>query len=184
MTITISGTSGISGVAGSVSTPSIVGDDTDTGLWFPAVNTLALSTGGTERLRISSTGVVSTTGNITQNGDQVLDVGGGQTITGGFTITPFNLGNLSGANLTLNAVNGNYQYITNNGAGTINAPTADCAIDIFIFNTTGAGTLTLSGFQVAATNFGDPLTTTTTDEFVISVRRVNSVATYTIKALQ
>ena len=31
---------------------------------------------------------------------------------------------------------------------------------------------------------GDPLTTTNTNKFIISIRRINAVATYTIKALQ
>ena len=43
--------------AGAVGTPSIttVGD-LDTGIWFPAANTTAISTGGSERLRIDSSG--------------------------------------------------------------------------------------------------------------------------------
>ena len=43
--------------AGAVGTPSLIfaGDD-DTGLWHPASNTLAFSTFGGERLRITSAG--------------------------------------------------------------------------------------------------------------------------------
>ena len=45
--------------AGAVGTPSISAfGDLDTGMWFPAANTLAWSTGGTERLRIDSSGNV------------------------------------------------------------------------------------------------------------------------------
>ena len=44
---------------GSAGTPSITTTgDTDTGVWFPAANTLAASTGGSERVRIDSSGNV------------------------------------------------------------------------------------------------------------------------------
>lgn len=45
--------------AGSVAAPSITKDgDTDTGVYFPAANTLALVTAGVERLRVNSSGSV------------------------------------------------------------------------------------------------------------------------------
>lgn len=45
--------------AGAAGTPSLTATgDLDTGLWFPAANTLAASTGGSERLRIDSSGNV------------------------------------------------------------------------------------------------------------------------------
>jgi hypothetical protein len=45
--------------AGSAATPSLsTTDDANTGLFFPAADTLAVSTGGTERLRINSAGNV------------------------------------------------------------------------------------------------------------------------------
>lgn len=43
--------------AGSASLPSLTRlGDLDTGLWFPTANTMAASTGGVERFRLSSTG--------------------------------------------------------------------------------------------------------------------------------
>ena len=56
MAVIINGTTGITNVDGSASAPAITGADTDTGTWFPAVNTLAWSTGGSERMRIDSSG--------------------------------------------------------------------------------------------------------------------------------
>ena len=52
--------------AGAAATPSIAAfGDLNTGMWFPAADTIAWSTGGTERLRIASGGTVSTTGTLT-----------------------------------------------------------------------------------------------------------------------
>jgi hypothetical protein len=56
MPITIDGTNGISGVDGSAGTPSIQGSDTNTGVFYPAADTVAIATSGTEQLRLDSTG--------------------------------------------------------------------------------------------------------------------------------
>jgi hypothetical protein len=59
---TVGGTLGVTGIttvaAGSAALPAIVSTTgtADTGLWFPAADTVAASTGGTERIRINSTG--------------------------------------------------------------------------------------------------------------------------------
>ena len=58
MTVTINGTSGIAGTNGSAGTPAVQGEDTNTGIFFPAADTVAVATGGTERLRVSSAGFV------------------------------------------------------------------------------------------------------------------------------
>lgn len=58
MPITISGSTGIAGVDGSASTPAVQGTDTNTGIAFPAADTLAVATGGTERMRVDSSGNV------------------------------------------------------------------------------------------------------------------------------
>ena len=57
MTININGTTGISGVDGSAGTPAIQGSDTNTGVFF-GTNTIDLSTDGTSRLSIDSSGNV------------------------------------------------------------------------------------------------------------------------------
>jgi Collagen triple helix repeat (20 copies) len=103
------------------------------------------------------------------------------TISTGYTITPYNLGNIT--NFTLNPALGNYQYGTNNGAATWTAPTVDCAMDVLVTNSATAGTITFSGFTVGA-NTGDTLTVTNGNRFIISIRRINAIATYVIKALQ
>lgn len=59
MSIILNGDTGISGVDGSNTTPSLVGNDTNTGVFFPAADTVALATGGIERLRVDSSGNLS-----------------------------------------------------------------------------------------------------------------------------
>ena len=60
MSLELSGTTGVKGVAGSVSAPSIVGDDTNTGISFPSADTIKFSTGGVERMQITNSGVSGT----------------------------------------------------------------------------------------------------------------------------
>ena len=56
MAITINGTTGIAGVDGSASTPSYQGADTNTGIFFPAADTIAFGEGGAEVARFDSSG--------------------------------------------------------------------------------------------------------------------------------
>jgi hypothetical protein len=58
MAVTINGTSGIAGVDGSAGTPAIQGGDANTGVFFPAADTVAITTGGSERMRINSSGTL------------------------------------------------------------------------------------------------------------------------------
>lgn len=58
MAITINGTTGIAGVDGSASTPAVQGTDTNTGIFFPAADTIAFGEGGAEAMRIDSSGNV------------------------------------------------------------------------------------------------------------------------------
>jgi hypothetical protein len=112
----------------------------------------------------------------------LLQMIGEQTITGGFAVTPNNIGTASGT-VTPNPLLGNYQYLTNAGAFTLAAPSSDCAIDILFTNGSGAGAVTFSGFTVNSFT-GDPLTTTSGSKFLVSIRRINGTSTYLIKALQ
>ena len=56
MTVTINGTTGIAGVDGSAATPAVQGADTNTGIFFPAADTIAFTEGGTEVMRLDSSG--------------------------------------------------------------------------------------------------------------------------------
>jgi hypothetical protein len=59
MSLILSGTDGLSDVDGSASTPAIRGTDTNTGIFFPAADTIAFSEGGAEAMRIDSNGDVN-----------------------------------------------------------------------------------------------------------------------------
>ena len=60
MALNINGTTGISGVDGSVSAPAVTGTDSNTGITFPSADTIKFSTGGVERMAITNTGVSGT----------------------------------------------------------------------------------------------------------------------------
>jgi hypothetical protein len=54
MTLILSGTNGLSDVDGSAATPAIRGTDANTGIFFPAADTIAFSEGGAEVMRLDS----------------------------------------------------------------------------------------------------------------------------------
>jgi len=60
MALNINGTTGISGVDGSVSAPAVTGTDSNTGITFPSADTIKFSTGGVERMQITNSGVTGT----------------------------------------------------------------------------------------------------------------------------
>jgi hypothetical protein len=55
MSLLLSGTDGLSDVDGTAATPAIRGTDANTGIFFPAADTIAFSEGGAEVMRIAST---------------------------------------------------------------------------------------------------------------------------------
>lgn len=108
---------------------------------------------------------------------------GGGNINTGFTVTPGDGGTKSSGTFTPAAANGNYQYYINGGAHAFGLPAADSAIDVLITNNGSAGAITFDAGYAGGTH-GDSLTTTDTQKFIVSVRRINSVSAYIIKALQ
>jgi hypothetical protein len=56
MALILSGSDGLSDVDGSASTPAIRGTDTNTGIFFPAADTIAFAEGGAESMRLDSSG--------------------------------------------------------------------------------------------------------------------------------
>jgi hypothetical protein len=58
MSLILSGSDGLSDIDGSASTPAIRGTDANTGIFFPAADTIAFAEGGAEAMRIDSSGNV------------------------------------------------------------------------------------------------------------------------------
>jgi len=58
MSLILNGTDGLSDVDGTAATPAIRGTDANTGIFFPAADTIAFSEGGAESMRIDSSGNV------------------------------------------------------------------------------------------------------------------------------
>jgi hypothetical protein len=148
--------------------------------------TLTITDGKT--LSISNTltlaGTDSTTMTFPATSSNVLTTGNTATITKGYTVTPYNAGGFTnGQTYTPDPANGNYQYCSITGTVTLAVPASDCAIDILLTNSTATG-LTISGSYTAPAAATAAYNTTGTNKFLISVRRINSVSTLTIIALQ
>jgi len=93
MPIVISGTNGISGVDGTASNPSYEGTDANTGVFFPAADTVAIGTNGTEALRVNSAGnllvgTTTTTNNLRLN-EKFAIVHAGSATYAGMAITGY-----------------------------------------------------------------------------------------------
>jgi len=58
MSLILSGTTGVADVDGSAATPAIRGTDANTGIFFPAADTIGFAEGGVEAMRIDSSGNV------------------------------------------------------------------------------------------------------------------------------
>lgn len=153
-----------------------------TGGSITGITDLAVSDGGT--------GVSTITGIIKGNGTSAFSAATAGTdymvptttsnVSIGFTVTP---NAISTGSFTVNPALGNYQYVTNNGAYTITNPSSDCAVDILVTNGASAGATTFTGFTVGSST-GSALTTTNGNKFIISIRRINAISTYSIYALQ
>ena len=86
MALNINGTTGISGVDGTVSAPALTGTDSNTGITFPSADTIKFSTGGVERMSITNSGVTGAGGKFASYaiiGDQKSSGTAGGALTSG-----------------------------------------------------------------------------------------------------
>ena len=160
-------------------------------LFINATNNRVGISNGAPDASLTVTGTANVSGNVVIGGSATITnslfisnvySNGTAYISNGFYVVAGNWGTVS-ANITLNSSNGNYQYLTSNAAYTITAPTQDCAIDILLTNGSGAGTITFSGFTVGSST-GSAYATTNNNKYILSVRRINSISTYSWYALQ
>lgn len=108
-------------------------------------------------------------------------------ITVGYNVATYN----ASANIAAfgtwqpNPSNGNYQVARCNGAVTIVTPPANSAIDILFINSVrrNPGAVTFSGYSVG-TYTGTTYDVTTNNKFILSVREIEGIATYSWYALQ
>jgi hypothetical protein len=112
---------------------------------------------------------------VTANADDAL--------TGGYTTTADDDGTFSTGTYTPTPAGGNMKRIINTGAFTLAAPTAagDYTLVIQITNNTGAGAITLSGFDRTV---GSAFTTTVGHDFFVFITKCNGFELANVVALQ
>jgi hypothetical protein len=127
MSLILSGTDGLSDVDGSAATPAIRGTDANTGIFFPAADTIAFSEGGAEIARFDSSGnlgigtsspakrlsVVNATDATTVGTNSVMTVQAGSSVNSVAEIG-FSYGSWSGTNPIASL---GYQITSNAGVG-------------------------------------------------------------------
>ena len=86
MALNINGTTGISGVDGSVSAPALTGTDSNTGITFPSADTIKFSTGGVERMAITNSGITGISSGLYASYALLADVKS-NSVNGGGTLT-------------------------------------------------------------------------------------------------
>ena len=98
MALILDGTNGLSDVDGSAATPAIRGSDANTGIFFPAADTIAFAEGGVESMRLDSNGnvgigtsspvrpLVLRTGASVSSVIKLANADSGETLTDGFDL--------------------------------------------------------------------------------------------------
>jgi hypothetical protein len=198
MSVTINGTDN------SASLPALVGSDTDTGVFFPAANTMAFSTGGAEKMRVDASGnvligktssyrsgkLVVATANVSQTSTlanlhitttdtQAVDVGGSLGLGGqvGGDETPFGL--VSGRKE--NGTSGNYAgylaFATQNSSAAVAERMRIGSTGAITTSNPNTGVMYPMGFCRAWAVFGSSSTTTT---FNVSSITTTATGQYTL----
>lgn len=120
-------------------------------------------------------------GTVAVEGVNLLKTTGNDTITAGFAVTSVNDGTKTTGTFTPTFVGGNIRRYVNGGAHTLAPPSGEGFMTILITNTSGAGTITTSGFTKKS---GDDFTTTNAHNFLCHICVINSVSRLYVEALQ
>ena len=129
MTLILSGTDGLSDVDGSAATPAIRGTDANTGIFFPAADTIAFSNGGVESMRINSSGNF-VSANVTAPIQPITASVAGNALT-----------------VTLNPTSLNFRSSTL-GSGTVNTRTVSTAISVTVSSGSTLGTINATASRI------------------------------------
>jgi hypothetical protein len=169
MSLSLDGAAGISGVNGTASAPAIKGTTADTGLFF-GTSTASVTAGGSERLKVDSSGL-DITGNVVASGNLLASgkLGIGSTPTTDLDVN----GNVASNAVAVSGYDidcslGNYFTKTCNGNSTFtisNVPTSR-AFTIALEVTHTSGTLTWPGAIKWPADTPPTLTTGKTHLFV------------------
>jgi hypothetical protein len=118
VSLILDGTNGLSDVDGSASTPAIRGTDTNTGIFFPAADTIAFAEGGAEVARFDSSGnlAVGTTSIVANNR---LTVDGGRLVVSNGPVGAGQASSAKGVQTYFDATN-NIGYIYSTQSGVAN----------------------------------------------------------------
>jgi hypothetical protein len=116
MSLILSGTNGLSDVDGSAATPAIRGTDTNTGIFFPAADTIAFAEGGVESMRLTADGRLGI-GTATPFGTLAVANGSNENIEFGSGNVSLNGGYIQYINRTTAATRPDMSYYLSAGGG-------------------------------------------------------------------
>ena len=136
MTLILSGTDGLSDVDGTAAAPAIRGTDTNTGIFFPAANTVAVSNGGIESYRTNSSGnvLIGASTNISGSTSRVQVTADGTSRASDIYVPSTG----TYGQIGFNNPNGQVGLISTNGSATTYATSSDYRLKNTIAPMTGA----------------------------------------------
>jgi hypothetical protein len=172
MTLILSGTDGLSDVDGSAATPAIRGTDTNTGIFFPAADTIGFSEGGVESARFDSSGnlLVGTTTNT--NSSKVVAAGVIESTSGGVRF-PDGTTQTTAVTSSLKAV----RIRTITASATYTVPSGVTALAFFVSGATGGqASASVGKGGVGGAGYSEKYISSPSASYVITIGAAGSTA--------